>query len=324
MNDHEYEWNGSEWVDLGEYIEQGGAVYRDSSHTGNIRFPQYIRNMSSFSATFKFTQSGGGVFLGSNAINDSNDWRTFFHQGEIYYDCGSDRTHNSQIKINNTYNLLFSGNPMKLTNITTGAVIYTGSTTRPSSGDYNFYFGSANEGSTDYGYLYDLVFYSDNEGKNAIAHYVPKIQNGTVGMYDKINDVFVAATGTIGAENVSVRPKDYSEKAAPTISTLYASTIYRNSAHLTTLMRNNAEMVKIDYMSDDILKKGEALPPIDYLCFEANTAGSTIALSNTNISPNIEYSIDKNTWTTWDYSTLSLQNVGDKIYMRGSNPNGIG
>ena len=123
----------------------------------------------------------------------------------MYYDCGSGRTYNNQITINNTYNLLFSGNPMKITNITTGAVIYTGSTTRPSSGDYNFCFGGVNEyggdgGSIDYGYLYDLVFYSDNEGKNAIAHYVPKIQNGTVGMYDKINDVFVAATGTIGYE----------------------------------------------------------------------------------------------------------------------------
>ena len=62
----------------------------------------------------------------------------------------------------------------------------------------------------------------------------------------------------------------------------------------------------------------------DYLCFEANTAGSTIALSNTNIRPNIEYSRDKNTWTVWNYSALTLQNVGDKIYMRGSNPNGIG
>ena len=264
LNDHEYEWNGTEWVDLGEYIERAVAIYRDSSHTGNIRFPQYIRNMSSFSATLKYTQSGGGVFLGSNGTSHSDDWRTFFHRGEIYYDCGVDRTHNSQIKINNTYNLLFSGNPMKITNITTGAVIYTGSDTRPSSGDYNFCFGSADEygsggssTSKDYGYLYDLVFYLDNEGKNVIAHYIPYIQNGTVGMYDKINDVFVAATGTLGAESRSVRPKDYIEKSAPTISTIFASTIYINSAHLTTLMRNDIEIVKMDYMSDDILlKKG--------------------------------------------------------------------
>lgn len=261
VNGHEYEWNGTEWVDLGEYINQVVSIYRDSSHTGNIRFPQYIRNMSSFSATFKFIQSGGGVFLGSNGSSDSNDWRMFLYQGEFYYDCGSGRTNNSHIKINNTYNLLFSGNPMKLTNITTGAVIYTGSTTRPSSGDYNFCFGSVNEygsggGSTDYGYLYDLVFYSDNEGKNAIAHYIPYIQNDTVGMYDKINDVFVAAKGSLGAESRSVRPKDYIEKPNPFISALFASTIYINSAHLTTLMRNDTEIVKMDYMSDDILNKG--------------------------------------------------------------------
>lgn len=260
VNDHEYEWNGTEWVDLGEFVEKAVSIYRDSSHTGNIKFPQYIRNISSFSAIFKSTQSGGGVFLGSNGSSDSNDWRMFFYQGEIYYDCGSGRTNNNQIKINNTYNLLFSGSPMKLTNITTGAVIYTGSTTRPSSGDYNFCFGGADEyggggSSTDYGYLYDLVLYSDNEGQNAIAHYIPYIQNDTVGMYDKINNVFVPATGTIGAESGSVRPKDYPEKSAPTISTLFASTIYRNSAHLNTLMRNDAEIAKIDYMEDDILKK---------------------------------------------------------------------
>ena len=152
---------------------------------------------------------------------------------------------------------------MKLTNITTGAVIYTGSTTRPSSGDYNFCFGSADEygsdgssTSKDYGYLYDLFFYSDNEGKNVIAHYIPYIQNGTVGMYDKINDVFVAANGTLGTESRSVRPKDYPEKATPTISTLFTSTIYINSTHLTTLMRNDTEIVKMDYMRDNILNKG--------------------------------------------------------------------
>lgn len=203
-----WNYNKDDILKKGEYINlnQIQSIYRDSSHTGNIKFPQYIRDISSFSATFKFTQSGGGVFLGSNGSSDSNDWRMFFHQGEIYYDCGSGRTHNSQIKINNTYNLLFSGNPMKLTNITTGAVIYTGNTTRPSSGDYNFCFGfvdkygSGGGSSTDYGYLYDLVFYSDNEGKNAIAHYIPYIQNDTVGMYDKINNVFVAANGTIGYE----------------------------------------------------------------------------------------------------------------------------
>ena len=41
----------------------------------------------------------------------------------------------------------------------------------------------------------------------------------------------------------------------PTISTLFASTIYRNSSHLTTLMRNGDEQVIWSYMKDDILRK---------------------------------------------------------------------
>ena len=49
--------------------------------------------------------------------------------------------------------------------------------------------------------------------------------------------------------------KDYIEKPVPTISTLFESTIYRNSAHLTTLMRNDVEQVIWNYMEDDILNK---------------------------------------------------------------------
>lgn len=152
----------------------------------------------------------------------------------------------------------FDGNPMRLYDYDNEKYLYTDSYTRPSSTTNIITFGGYNNdtsGTSNYGYLYDLVFYSDNDGQNAIAHYIPYIQNGTVGMYDTINNVFVAATGTIGAENGSVRPKDYIKKAAPTISTIWASTIYRNSTHLTTLMRNNAEIANIDYMSDDILKK---------------------------------------------------------------------
>lgn len=152
----------------------------------------------------------------------------------------------------------FDGAPMRIYDYDNERYLYTGSYTRPTTATDIITFGGFNNGTSgtpNYGYLYDLVFYSDNNGQNAIAHYIPYIQNETVGMYDTINDVFVPATGTIGAESGSVRPKDYPTKAAPTISTLWASTIYRNSAHLTTLMRNDAEQAIWSYMEDDILKK---------------------------------------------------------------------
>ena len=63
----------------------------------------------------------------------------------------------------------------------------------------------------------------------------------------------------------------------------------------------------------------------DYLCFTAEEANSTIgfSLDPNGTAPNIEYTRDLQTWTTWDFTTITLQDVGDKIYMRGANPTGI-
>ena len=68
-------------------------------------------------------------------------------------------------------------------------------------------------------------------------------------------------------------------------------------------------------------------PPIDYLCFTANTAGSTVQLTK-NWSPtsvNLETSTDRNTWnsyTIWD--TITLSNVGDKVYWRNTSETDTG
>ena len=58
---------------------------------------------------------------------------------------------------------------------------------------------------------------------------------------------------------------------------------------------------------------------INYLCFTANTAGSTIAL-NKNGSPTsvtLETSTNGSTWSTYTFgSTITLSNIGDKVYWR--------
>ena len=60
-------------------------------------------------------------------------------------------------------------------------------------------------------------------------------------------------------------------------------------------------------------------PEVDYLCFTANTAWSTIAL-NKQWTPNsltLQISTDWTTWssyTIWD--TITLSNIWDKVYMR--------
>ena len=59
----------------------------------------------------------------------------------------------------------------------------------------------------------------------------------------------------------------------------------------------------------------------DYLCFTA-TGESTIRLVNRNNYPVLFYSKDKENWTSWDYSTITL-NDGESLYLYGDNPNGI-
>ena len=61
--------------------------------------------------------------------------------------------------------------------------------------------------------------------------------------------------------------------------------------------------------------------PPDYLCFTAQEANSTVG--KTGVA-NVEYSTNGTTWTTMISDTpITLTNVGDKVYLRGNNPDGF-
>lgn len=65
------------------------------------------------------------------------------------------------------------------------------------------------------------------------------------------------------------------------------------------------------------------------LRFIAEEANTTVGMEHfgtnqTTTQPVIYYSTDKTNWNLWDYSTITLANVGDKVYFYGDNPNGIG
>jgi len=77
--------------------------------------------------------------------------------------------------------------------------------------------------------------------------------------------------------------------------------------------------------TDSLLdKKVDKIYPTP-LCFTAQQAGSTISITNTgDNAPNIEISTNNGgTWTIWDYSTITLNNIDDTVLMRGMNPNGF-
>ena len=75
-------------------------------------------------------------------------------------------------------------------------------------------------------------------------------------------------------------------------------------------------------------------PTGDYMYFEAQEANSTVLMTSTlETAPDFEYSTDGETWQEWPHTTsddthtfdtLTLTEVGDRVYLRGDNPNGLG
>ncbi len=83
-----------------------------------------------------------------------------------------------------------------------------------------------------------------------------------------------------------------------------------------------------DSEADSFIQNKPVIPEdaLDYLCFTAKQAGTTVAL-NKVLTPdaiNLEYSTDKRNWTAYTWSdstgaTITLTNIGDKVYFRGNN-----
>ena len=60
--------------------------------------------------------------------------------------------------------------------------------------------------------------------------------------------------------------------------------------------------------------------PTNYFWFEALEAGSVVTFvsaTTASYSNALEYSFDKRTWTEYDKSDVTLENVGDRVYFRG-------
>lgn len=112
---------------------------------------------------------------------------------------------------------------------------------------------------------------------------------------------------------------------------LYDTGFYKLTYRIEITTNTGAERrlnitARIEGVSTDVCKKiipviqrdQYYIPPLK---FTATTSGS-IALDNSDNQPNVEYSMDGQTWTTWDYSAISLD-AGDSVYMRGNNTNGF-
>ena len=81
------------------------------------------------------------------------------------------------------------------------------------------------------------------------------------------------------------------------------------------------------------IKRGAAPSTNGYMYLEAAQANSTVSMVSTlETAPNLEYSTDGVTWQEWQHTTadgthtfdtITLGAVGDKVYFRGDNPDGL-
>lgn len=85
---------------------------------------------------------------------------------------------------------------------------------------------------------------------------------------------------------------------------------------------------------DALVQPTPPTPTESPMYFEAVEANSTVTMTSTlDTAPNLEYSIDGVTWQEWQHTTaegihtfdtITLGAVGDRVYLRGDNPNGLG
>lgn len=66
----------------------------------------------------------------------------------------------------------------------------------------------------------------------------------------------------------------------------------------------------------------------NFLCFTANEANCKVKMSHagsnsSGTKPTVYYSLDKQTWTLWDFNDITLANQNDKVYFYGNNLNGF-
>ena len=99
-----------------------------------------------------------------------------------------------------------------------------------------------------------------------------------------------------------------------------------------------------EWESDVTTEEVGPAPAVDYMYFEAVQEDSVVSLiSMMETAPDLEYSTDGETWQEWQHTTeatpgeeegdpdtfihifdtLTLTDVGDRVYLRGDNPNGF-
>ena len=91
-----------------------------------------------------------------------------------------------------------------------------------------------------------------------------------------------------------------------------------NGNLVTDITLGDQQVLKIEDSQGNVLYESGH----DYFCLTANQNGSYVYGSGRS-GVSLECSTDKQNWTSWDWEVYTYMNAGDKLYLRGNNPNGL-
>ena len=100
--------------------------------------------------------------------------------------------------------------------------------------------------------------------------------------------------------------------------------VFNTISEYNTYINGTPTLPNVSYCKDNLSVHYNPyvfIPP-NYLSFRADGTATLKITNNGDNAPNIEYSFDALTFTTWDYTELTIPD-GATVYLRGNNPTGF-
>lgn len=220
-NQHEYEYDGTQWVDLGSagtsrIIQSPSYIYNNINNANKFSIPlNYTASTDSrIQIQFQPTNNGGTYIFGETSGNDNDDYRVFWNGGYAYFDIGNQRISVGNA-INRNKNYEYGNYYIKDLDYNTNLVTGPTQTFQRTNTVRLGYTGYTNDTFT----LSGLTMY---HGDTKSRDFIPAIDDGEVCLFDKVSGEFYKSDngkyplsgGTIQDVEVGVIVpiKEYAEK----------------------------------------------------------------------------------------------------------------
>lgn len=315
-NQREYEWNGTEWVDLGEFVEQVSYLETNATYAGhfNLGFIPVLSSSNQTKMQVKFLVTGrspgGSSIVGTPGASDSNDWRFFYAGNSVtfYYDLGNGRMSWS-LPFNTIHEFEFGNFYVK--DLVTSTIIRS-SSTQTSAPGYPIQIFNRNDNG-DYARIYYFKLW--DESGSLIYDLIPAKNNDVFCFKNKVDNTFIMpASGTVTADYVGSKPKEYEIIPAPTLSV--------NKNTYSEILQGEyiiGQQVSIDSSSTyDIAVNGKLEMPQTY-CDITNEHGSWVVSTVVKDGYDVyQSSGSHNTDNAFDYIKVQFNNIPDFAFLYGS------